>query len=390
VSDLPSTARAERDHWPQLDGVRALAIVAVLVWHFFSERQLIDRLVHWGRLGVVLFFVLSGFLITGILLRARDATARGSLPRRAALGAFYARRALRIFPIYYLAIAVGWAVGYDAITRYLGWHLTYTSNLAWAYFGADLTGAAHLWSLCVEEQFYLMWPCLVLLVPARRLRLVAIGLIAASVGYKFFGTLAGWGLEATKIVLFGCLDALGCGALLAIAWHERGPADPALRRGVRVAVAVGLPLLVAAQALRFLYGEAFRQGVVYATVSDIAASAAFAGLVYAAARGIGGVFGRLLDAAPVRFIGKISYGLYLYHFFLLPILPRVFRALGVAPLRPGFGRFVVYSAISIAIASVSWFAVEKPINDLKRYFPYLRPRPAPHPAPDDETAEPAS
>jgi peptidoglycan/LPS O-acetylase OafA/YrhL len=370
MGQAASVAGPDRDYLPQLDGVRTLAIFAVLLWHFFLERQLINQLVHWGRLGVILFFVLSGFLITGILLNARDAVAREARPKSAALKAFYARRMLRIFPIYYLTIFVGALVGFRPIADYLWWHLTYMSNVSWAFFGGDYIGATHLWTLCVEEQFYLFWPLLVLFVPPRRIRAVAIGLVALSLSYKLIGTFCGLGWEATNFTLIGCLDSLGLGALLAVMWHESGADAPAVRRFVRWSLAVALPVLIALQALKFLYGADTKRTILYAPLIDIAASGVFVALVDLAARNTRTALGRFLALGPVRYLGKISYGIYLYHFFLRDLMPRVLRGLGLQPLWPGVALFALYTLISIAVASLSWYAIERPINNLKRYFPY--------------------
>ncbi|MBK5256660.1 MAG: acyltransferase, partial [Vicinamibacteria bacterium] len=99
-------------YYPALDGLRAIAIAAVLISHFFPDRSAVQRAFHWGRFGVLLFFVLSGFLITGLLLRGRDAVVSGSSSTGAVFRAFVARRALRIAPIYYLVVLAGWWVGY--------------------------------------------------------------------------------------------------------------------------------------------------------------------------------------------------------------------------------------------------------------------------------------
>ena len=124
-------------------------MAAVLISHFFPERAYIQRAFHWGRFGVLLFFVLSGFLITGLLLRGRDAVAAGEASRGAVLRAFVARRALRIAPIYYLVVLIGWAVSYGPIADLLIFHLTYTGNIALTYLHKPLAQATHLWSLCV-------------------------------------------------------------------------------------------------------------------------------------------------------------------------------------------------------------------------------------------------
>ena len=190
----------------------------------------------------MLFFVLSGFLITGLLLRGRDAVTTGGITRGAVFRAFVARRALRIAPIYYLVVLLGWAVGYDPIAGLLPWHLTYTGNIALTYFHHPLDQAIHLWSLCVEEQFYLLWPLVVLFAPARRLILIATGLVVFSFVHEAVGALQGRSFDETHLVLQGCMDALGLGALLAIFTHRDLGGGSSAERFAFTAAMAGAPL----------------------------------------------------------------------------------------------------------------------------------------------------
>ena len=138
---------------PELDTLRALAVTGVIVHHYVPAHEL--GILAIG--GVELFFVLSGFLITRLLLAARREVERGRQHRAAALGRFYARRALRIFPLYYLVVAVLAAVDLPPAREILPWLLTYTLNFHMASRGY-VDHFAHFWTLAVEEQFYLVWP----------------------------------------------------------------------------------------------------------------------------------------------------------------------------------------------------------------------------------------
>ena len=356
--------------YPGLDGLRAVATAAVLISHFFPERSAIQRAFHWGRFGVLLFFTLSGFLITGLLLRGRDAVVAGETTNRAVFQTFVARRALRIAPIYYLVVLVGWWVGYGPIADLLPWHLTYTGNIALIYFQKSLAQATHLWSLCVEEQFYLLWPLVVLFAPAKRLAAIAVSLVVFSVGYEAVGALQGRSFEETHLVLQGCMDALGLGALLAIVSH-RG------RRGKRSANALsfyaallGAPLFFFAQGYRYQVGLPATDQLPYRIPGDIGLALISVSLVYLATTRGPSLIRRFLELAPVRFIGRISYGIYLYHLFLIPIGWEVERRYGVPELERGPSMFLIYGAISIFLAIISWYAIEAPINRQKRRFPY--------------------
>lgn len=361
--------------YPALDGLRALAMLAVLVSHYFPERSAILRAFHWGRFGVLLFFVLSGFLITGLLLRGRDAVASGEATRGGVFRSFMARRMLRIAPIYYLVVVIGWAVGYGPIADHVGWHLTYTGNIAMTYFGAKLAQATHLWSLCVEEQFYLLWPLVVLYVARRRLAWVAAALVLFSFGYEGAGTLRGHSFEETHLVLQGCMDALGLGALLAIAMHKDAGVGRSAETFSFYCALIGAPLFFFAQGFRFQVGLAATEQLAYRLPGDIGMALISTSLVFLATQKGPSVVRGVLELPPVRFMGRISYGIYLYHLFLIAIGRELALRYGIAVPPRGLSMFLLYSAISILVATLSWYAIEAPINRQKRRFPYP-PRPA--------------
>ena len=361
--------------YPALDGLRAVATAAVLISHFFPDRAMIQRAFHWGRFGVMLFFVLSGFLITGLLLRGRDAVADGGVTRGQVFRAFVARRALRIAPIYYLVVLVGWGVGYGPIADLLPWHLTYTGNIALIYFHQPLAQATHLWSLCVEEQFYLLWPLVVLWATAARLAPIALGLVMFSFASEAVGALQGRSFEETHLVLQGCMDALGLGALLAVCAHrDRGGGDSAGRLSFWAAL-VGAPLFFFAQGFRYQVGLRATDLLPYRIPGDLGIALISLSLVYLATTSGPSFLRSFLELSPVRYVGRISYGIYLYHLFLIPIGRVVAREYGVPELERGLEMFLLYGAISIVLATVSWYAIESPVNRQKRRFPFP-PRPA--------------
>ena len=152
-----------------LDGLRGIAVTLVIAYHSLAlgaEDHHAFEPFHPGSFGVRLFFVLSGYLITGIFIKARTDAEAADWPLRRVLLAFYLRRVLRIFPVAYLCILVAWLIGDRSVTRYAAWYLTYAQNILFADVGwqGKLT---HFWSLAVEEQFYLVWPFLALWLPRR-------------------------------------------------------------------------------------------------------------------------------------------------------------------------------------------------------------------------------
>jgi peptidoglycan/LPS O-acetylase OafA/YrhL len=139
----------------ELDGLRALAIFGVMYTHFVNDDSAL------GTLGVYLFFVLSGYLISGILLRCRDLIEGSRATPSGTLRTFYVRRILRIFPVYYLYLFGLLIVGSTEIHEQFWWHATFNSNLLFSFFPfTSLT--PHLWTLSVEEQFYFFWPAVIL------------------------------------------------------------------------------------------------------------------------------------------------------------------------------------------------------------------------------------
>ena len=152
---------------PQLDTLRAVAVLMVIVAHWMGEYRTVHAL-PLGMVGVTLFFVLSGFLITQILLREREAGDSGDEKKRA-LGRFYIRRTLRIFPVYYLFLLLLYLSGVPEFREDALWYVFYSVNIL-AYDHQSWVGpATHLWTLAVEEQFYLVWPLLILFTPRQHL-----------------------------------------------------------------------------------------------------------------------------------------------------------------------------------------------------------------------------
>ncbi|MGL6095124.1 MAG: acyltransferase family protein, partial [Fimbriiglobus sp.] len=209
MRQFPTTAD---EYIPQLDGLRTLAVLAVMIHHWAPRTT---AKLAFGPGGVQLFFVLSGFLITGILVRARD---RAPTPagRRFALRAFYARRFLRIFPLYYAVILAGCLADIPPFRSTVGWTATYLSNI-YFFIRQEWHGPiTHFWSLAVEEQFYLGWPLVVLFCPPARLKPVVYTAIAGSVVYQVVMATMLPEVKMARVIPVAALDALGGGALLAV------------------------------------------------------------------------------------------------------------------------------------------------------------------------------
>jgi peptidoglycan/LPS O-acetylase OafA/YrhL len=352
------------DHLPQLDGLRALAVLAVIAEHTLPGPLLLA--LTPGGAGVRLFFVLSGFLITGILLRAGDLAAKGGSPG-SALRAFYARRFLRIFPLYYLALAVALLLGIQGAREGWGWHLAYLTNIYGVRTGW-LGYLAHFWSLAVEEQFYLVWPALVLFLPRGLLGPLFVAAAAAGPVSRVVAYLVIGDASLACILTPCCLDSLGLGALLAYAGREWGPAQAG--RLAAVSRVVGLPLLLAVNAYRLVGWE----GVLTVAFRDVALALLAVWLVHEGACGFRGPAGRFLSCRPLVYLGTISYGVYIWH-GLVPAFAEHVAWLPY-PEGPGALKFLCVTGAAVVLASLSWHLFEKRLNGLKRYFPYSGRAPA--------------
>lgn len=348
-------------YMPQLDGLRALSVLAVMLSHFMPEGHLLGRLPLSGW-GVRCFFVLSGFLITGILLESREAEAvRGH--RWGDLLRFYIRRSLRIFPVYYLTVAIIlWADVQHARDTW-PWLFTYSLNIQMALHNLLLWSIGHFWTLCVEEQFYLVWPFLILFAPARwRMGLVLCAMALTPLFLAFAVAQGPDWYVARSTLLLANTDSLGMGALLALLHRQQDARLPAL---VRYGWLAGAPLYALLVLLRVT--EVWSWG--FRVLITLAQSWVLLSVVYAAARGVGGWGGQLLGWAPLRYLGKISYGMYIYHVFMLILVPAVLHKFGFPMPKSALPHFLLLSAATVVVASISWHVVEKPLNDLKRYFP---------------------
>lgn len=347
----------ERKHLAQLDSLRALAVFAVACHHWlpnFGARLPLAT-------GVPLFFVLSGFLITGILLDGKEAIERGHADRGGVLRNFYARRFLRIFPLYYAVLLVATAFNVEQLRDTFVWHFLYLSNFSFMA-RQDWQGSlSHFWTLAVEEQFYLFWPLLILLTPRRRLPFWLLVFVALAPVYKFIGLQYFPEMRLWNAGTPASFDSLALGALLAYfrkyptAFFER------LQRSRAAIFAVGAAGFCIIEYTNLLPPA-------FLAVKLTVLSLAFCVIIEGAAAGFTGTLGKLLNLRPLQYVGKISYGLYIFHNFAGIPTAFVLEHLGIA--QPFTGLPVLLNAVfTAALAALSWHCFERPINELKKYFP---------------------
>lgn len=353
---MPSPSNAAVNYLPQLDSLRAFAVILVCIHHWVHGRYSL------GIIGVQLFFVLSGYLITGILLNLRKAIVEGKQTWRFSLRRFYIRRFLRIFPLYYFCLFVFFALDLFGIREAFPWHLFYLSNVYFFLRGQFSGQFSHFWSLAVEEQFYLFWPCLVLL--ASRARMWAAGFICVSLALRIWFFVIGTDNFAQYgTLVFSNLDTLGMGALIAWASNDGEEEQRRAKRWLALAAPCCLAEIVLAR---------FYQGLgVWMILDPVAIGALSAWVVWKASTGFQGVVGRILELPVLVAIGRISYGIYVWHMFAPSFLRGILRTFGLSPgLNFGVWGLSLSFLITILIATITWTLFEKPINNLKRFFPY--------------------
>lgn len=372
--------------YPSLDGLRGLAVLSVMAYHFSLGAvplQALDRAVlgalSSGWMGVDLFFVLSGFLITGILLDTPRAPER--------FRNFYARRALRIFPAYYgvllffmfVAPLIHPGVAATQIAAPLRAHalplFTYTINLVIAWQGSWAAAipyfSPHFWSLAIEEQFYLFWPLLTLGHSPRVALRWCMTAIAVSVVMRLGGVLAGGSPISNYTFTLCRLDGLALGGVVACALRVDGMSARLARLRVPASMAAIAVLAVGV----FIDGrlDPYARWTLCAVI--LALGVLFAAEVHRAVEADAAARPGVLRHPALRFIGRYSYGLYILHFPVIHLLSRAhfgadrFGTIAGSAL-PSLALYIATAGTATLVAAfVSWYAIEAPFLRLKRFVP---------------------
>ena len=355
-------------YFSQLDGLRAFAIISVMIGHWMSwdTQNLILKNSPWGH-GVILFFVLSGYLISNILFELKEKIDAKLITPPQALKTFYIRRFLRIFPVYYLLIFYLYSINFANTREIFPWLVTYTSNLLQAKTGTYIGDFNHFWSLAVEEQFYLIWPFLILFVDRKKIMKIIIAFMIIS----FLSRLSCYLISKDNWMLGAYFTPnlflpLALGALLSYAKRYRASLASFFDKSLWLYISISI-YLVSYYALRYkLHIAAFDMLIdeyLYAFACVFIISRASSNKFKFISKYI-------LEHDIVVFTGKISYGLYIYHLFVINFFWNYLAPEFKMGVQDKHAMWLAYFVVAYLMAIISYYVIEKPMNSLKNHFNY--------------------
>ena len=370
-------ARTERFYRPELDALRFFAFLGVFIFHaaprtmdFYNAAgyphwlsSLLISIFGAGAYGVDLFFALSAYLITSLLLR--ECAARGALDLRG----FYVRRILRIWPLYlaFVAFAAIFATlvpGQHLPTKYVVGYSLLAGNWIYAFYGLPASFATPLWTVSIEEQFYLAWPLALRKASVRTMAAIAVGLLVIANAWRVWLAVTAAPVERIEYNTFTRLDPIALGILLALFGHKL----PQFTRLQRIALLCGGAATWVAVFAFTVTGQA-----ITVTTWRMALGHPFMALASVAVLlSVLGSQHRFLRNPTLLYLGKISYGLYVLHEFAHFCAIRLVHA-----STPGMvvAQSIVGLALTIVLAAASYRWLESPFLRLKERFAHVQSRP---------------
>lgn len=358
-----------------LDSIRTIAVTLVVIAHWFHLR--IAGVLDFGGIGVNVFFVLSGFLITGILLENRRKGEELSQNRLQLVKNFYIRRTLRIFPIYYLTLFIVFffaAANLTGIHENFGYYFSYTSNFMFFKQNHWDGMLSHLWSLAVEEQFYLLWPWLIIFVNRKYLFNLIVGFFFLGLFSHVLLRIVYPDSQLIHVLTPTCFDAFSLGALLA---YIRMAEPEKMKSFMKFLPLIGWISFGIFLTLSLLHFPNNPQRTLIAITS-------VAIIQFIITKPESLVHRYFLNNKILVGLGKISYGIYLYHNlipWLLNLIKQKMKAHGIfIPLVNAniphqydlAWMYVQRTVLLILISWISWKLIEAPINSLKDRFSYQK------------------
>lgn len=383
--DVERVSRILGGYIPVLNGYRGIAILLVFLFHCISDlagesaesvNSFYRDIMKLGWCGVDAFFVLSGFLISGILLDTREKT---NFFRN-----FYARRMLRIFPVYYVFLGIFIGVIQPLIRSYEYennldisqiWYWFYLENWQSIFQGVlDRGPLIHLWSLALEEQFYLIYPVLIYLLPRRLLSWFLGIVILSAVFFRSWLLLTHpltYTLVHTIYINLLCrMDTLVIGSLIAV-WMRSDKILPRLlwiSPILTIVSGISLGIIVITQGGLDPFNPVI-QSIGFSIIAIFFSSL----LILSVTKSENSLLVRCLSWSPLQKLGTISYGFYVYHFPILWMLcDRIYEFVGKSFILGHLASFLCCGGLTLVISIVSWYCLEQPILRLKSYFPSKR------------------
>jgi len=344
--------KVKSTYHPHLDGLRALAILGILFEHFDLP---LPAMFRCGPLCVRFFFVLTGYFITLSLWRVRGEMAdsdEGYLP----LGRYYLARLLRTGPPFYLSLLLGALFGIEEVRTNFFWLATMQANNYIAWLGYWPDAISHYWSLAVQEQFYFLWPLVVLAMPRRWFLPMMAAFIVFGLGFRIACILENTTTLARWVTLFGCIDSFAVGAL--VAYLRQSQFLDKMWQSKTLLFA--MPLAACAC---FFLGRALMtlpEGNVWLALTESVDAIFLAWVLAASLTGMQPRYARVLSWSPLVYLGKISYGIYVYHVFIIVLVSPLLVPYGMSEDHNAFGRIVVLLALTLAVSSLSWHWLEQP------------------------------
>jgi peptidoglycan/LPS O-acetylase OafA/YrhL len=345
-------------YFKQIDSFRFFAVLLVLFSHWLSGFPLVEKL-RLGAIGVEIFFVISGFLISLQLYQYKRLIDEKQSNPRKAIFVFYARRFLRIFPLYYFILILATSINSGEIRTAAAWNFSYASNFYFIKVQHWTSTFSHFWSLSVEEHFYLVWPFFILLMRRSYLPYLFVSLCSLSIYFRYTNLVNNSNFFVVYAHTLSCIDLFVLGGILAFLYEYKKALFNHIFQNHQFRLLVIITYAVLYAIWYFLpelatFNWAFQrffQGVVFASIIGF--------LVI----GLRGRIGAILSHKLPVHLGKLSYGIYLTHNFVPGILLPI-RKLDL----PVFIEFSIYLITTIMGSELLYRFIETPIRNLNRHF----------------------
>ena len=368
---------------PQFDGLRFCAVLLVASYHWIPGISQIERSFFFGGM-VNFFFVLSGYLITRILFTAKMKGIQHQTPTYKVIARFWFRRVIRIFPLYYFFLCVCVllpVIGTEVRNNAASYFLYFTNlHLVKAQYWPEIT--AHFWTLDVEEQFYLLWPFFIIFIPQRHLLKAFMAIIVSGILLKLFSYRPVFPVPLDILTRYN-INAFAVGGILAYKYTAVTEKERRfINKCFNIVFYTGIPICLAIIITKSYYFSFVYNRFLFAVFSMK--------IIEGAITGYKNYFGKFLENRIVLYLGRISYGIYVWHLFI-PVLFWTFFNITYTRLNHAFPSFfiehqqgislinqimssatvcfIIYSALTVSAAVISWNLIEKPFTKLKSLVP---------------------